>query len=144
MGGEQKKKEKSRLRKGINVLIGTPGRMLDHMHNTKCLDLGRVRWLVLDESDRLLDHGFTDTLTQIFDALSHAPKKSRKHSRCTVLLSATLTDDVTSLARASLRNPIRIDTTGMDGALAPNPVTEMQPVKIDVEEEAEPAGDTLQ
>lgn len=47
MGGEKKKSEKSRIRKGINVLIATPGRLLDHVKNTQCLVLSRVRWFIL-------------------------------------------------------------------------------------------------
>jgi hypothetical protein len=50
MGGEDKSSEKARLRKGINVLVGTPGRMLDHIQNTTCLKLGLIRWLILDEA----------------------------------------------------------------------------------------------
>jgi ATP-dependent RNA helicase DDX31/DBP7 len=51
-GGEKKKSEKARLRKGINVLIATPGRLRDHIEHTRVLDLKSVRWLVLDEADR--------------------------------------------------------------------------------------------
>ena len=51
-GGEKKKSEKARLRKGINVLIATPGRLRDHIEHTRTLDLKSIRWLVLDEADR--------------------------------------------------------------------------------------------
>jgi ATP-dependent RNA helicase DDX31/DBP7 len=51
-GGEKRKAEKARLRKGINVLIGTPGRLADHVVHTKSLCLRKLHWLVLDEADR--------------------------------------------------------------------------------------------
>lgn len=52
MGGEKKKSEKSRLRKGVNVLVATPGRLKDHLENTVSLKLDRMQWLILDEADR--------------------------------------------------------------------------------------------
>ncbi len=52
MGGEKRSKEKARIRKGINVLVATPGRLLDHILSTKSLTLNRVKWLVIDEADR--------------------------------------------------------------------------------------------
>jgi len=52
MGGEKRKAEKARLRKGINILIATPGRLIDHIENTQNLGLQAVKWLVLDEADR--------------------------------------------------------------------------------------------
>ncbi len=58
IGGEKKKSEKARIRKGINVLVSTPGRLLDHLSSTKNLNLGRLHWLVMDEADRLLDMGY--------------------------------------------------------------------------------------
>jgi ATP-dependent RNA helicase DDX31/DBP7 len=48
-GGEKKKSEKARLRKGINILIATPGRLIDHIRLTETLSLKKVQWLVLDE-----------------------------------------------------------------------------------------------
>ena len=58
-GGEKKKSEKARLRKGIVVLVATPGRLLDHMKTTESFTLTKLRWIVLDEVDRLLDMGKT-------------------------------------------------------------------------------------
>lgn len=52
MGGEKRKSEKARLRKGMNILVCTPGRLLDHIRNTNSLSLNKVKWLVLDEADR--------------------------------------------------------------------------------------------
>jgi ATP-dependent RNA helicase DDX31/DBP7 len=56
-GGERRKSEKGRLRKGIVVLVGTPGRLLDHLSSTESFLLTKLRWVVLDEVDRLLDMG---------------------------------------------------------------------------------------
>jgi len=55
MGGENRQKEKNRLRKGINILIATPGRVIDHLQNTKNLSLEKVEWLVIDEADKYVD-----------------------------------------------------------------------------------------
>jgi hypothetical protein len=60
VGGEKKKSEKARLRKGINILVSTPGRLLDHLKTTQCFEAGNLRWLVLDEADRLLELGFEE------------------------------------------------------------------------------------
>lgn len=57
-GGERRKSEKARLRKGVTVLVCTPGRLLDHLKTTKCFRRDSLRWLILDEADRLLDMGF--------------------------------------------------------------------------------------
>lgn len=58
LGGEQRNKEKARLRKGITVLVASPGRLLDHLQMTTAFKTDELRWLVLDEADRLLDMGF--------------------------------------------------------------------------------------
>jgi ATP-dependent RNA helicase DDX31/DBP7 len=57
-GGEKKKSEKARMRKGVTVLVSTPGRLLDHLSNTEVCSLAGVRFLVLDEADRMLDMGY--------------------------------------------------------------------------------------
>jgi ATP-dependent RNA helicase DDX31/DBP7 len=56
-GGEKRKSEKARLRKGIVIVVSTPGRLLDHLKTTEAFELRNLRWLVLDEADRLLDMG---------------------------------------------------------------------------------------
>lgn len=63
-GGEKKKSEKARLRKGIVILVGTPGRLLDHLKTTESFRLPLLRWVVLDEADRLLDMGFEQTILE--------------------------------------------------------------------------------
>ncbi|KYQ57421.1 hypothetical protein ALC60_03382 [Trachymyrmex zeteki] len=69
VGGEKRKAEKARLRKGCNILISTPGRLLDHIKHTKALRLNDVRYFVLDEADRMLDMGYEIDISGIVSAL---------------------------------------------------------------------------
>ncbi|XP_035293284.1 probable ATP-dependent RNA helicase DDX31 isoform X2 [Cricetulus griseus] len=103
MGGEKRKSEKARLRKGINILISTPGRLVDHIRSTKNIHFNRIQWLVVDEADRILDLGFEKDITVILNAVNAECQK-----RQNVLLSATLTEGVTRLADISLHNPVSI------------------------------------
>ncbi|XP_060762713.1 probable ATP-dependent RNA helicase DDX31 [Neoarius graeffei] len=103
MGGEKRKAEKARLRKGINVLISTPGRLVDHIKNTLSIAFSAVRWLVLDEADRTLDLGFEKDLTVILNTLNAAGS-----TRQTVLLSATLTEGLSRLTSISMNDPVYI------------------------------------
>ncbi|CEG71423.1 hypothetical protein RMATCC62417_07158 [Rhizopus microsporus] len=124
IGGDSKAKEKARLRKGVNILVSTPGRLLDHLENTKSFDIRNLKWLVLDEADRLLDLGFEETLKKIMDIITERTKAgcSPKYKavmaskywpkrRQTILCSATLRDDVKQLAGSSLVNPAFISGT---------------------------------
>ncbi|XP_067397712.1 ATP-dependent DNA helicase DDX31 isoform X2 [Emydura macquarii macquarii] len=103
MGGEKRKSEKARLRKGINILISTPGRLVDHIKSTKCIHFRHVQWLIMDEADRILDMGFEKDVAVILNALN-----AESERRQNVLLSATLTDRVTRLADISLHDPVSI------------------------------------
>lgn len=76
-GGATKNHEKSRLRKGLPIIVATPGRLLDHLRNTAALDVGRLQWLVLDEADRLLQLGFEETLNDILKAID-----ARRRAAC--------------------------------------------------------------
>lgn len=98
IGGEKKKSEKARLRKGVNILIGTPGRMADHVDNTANLNFRKTEFVVLDEGDRLIDLGFEETLTQI---LAKIPE-----SRTTILCSATMNTQASRLKTLALSEPI--------------------------------------
>ncbi|GFP53288.1 ATP-dependent RNA helicase DBP7 [Trichoderma asperellum] len=111
-GGESKKAEKARLRKGINFLVATPGRLADHIDNTKALNLGTVRWLILDEGDRLMDLGFEEDLKKAIEALKQVKVSNTLASgvsleplpdrRVTVLCSATMKLNVQKLGEMSL------------------------------------------
>ncbi|KAK9306246.1 hypothetical protein QLX08_002980 [Tetragonisca angustula] len=68
-GGEKRKAEKARLRKGCNVLVGTPGRLLDHIKWTAALKLSDVKYFVLDEADRMFDMGYEKDISGIVSAL---------------------------------------------------------------------------
>ncbi|KAL6881106.1 P-loop containing nucleoside triphosphate hydrolase protein [Trichoderma novae-zelandiae] len=111
-GGESKKAEKARLRKGVNFLVATPGRLADHIDNTKALNLGTVRWLILDEGDRLMDLGFEEDLKKAITALKQVQLSNTLSSgvsldplpdrRVTVLCSATMKMNVQKLGEMSL------------------------------------------
>ncbi len=111
-GGESKKAEKARIRKGVNFLVATPGRLADHIDNTKALNLGTVRWLILDEGDRLMDLGFEDDLKKAIETLRDiaivtetdkgTPLDTLPDRRVTVLCSATMKMNVQKLGEMSL------------------------------------------
>ncbi|XP_060524574.1 probable ATP-dependent RNA helicase CG8611 [Cylas formicarius] len=76
-GGENRKTEKDRLRKGVHILIGTPGRLLDHVLHTAAFDAKNVQCLVLDEADRLLDMGFKQDISRLVEEIkNHKISKS--------------------------------------------------------------------
>ena len=66
LGGESRSSEKARLRRGVTALVATPGRLLDHLANTAAFRTHELRWLVLDEADRLLDLGFKEKIGEGF------------------------------------------------------------------------------
>ena len=96
IGGKSLQEERDRLGR-MNILVCTPGRMLQHMDQTSAFEIGNLQMLVLDEADRILDMGFQNTVDAIVE---HLPK-----SRQTLLFSATQTKKVSDLARLSLRDP---------------------------------------
>ncbi|KAK1792781.1 hypothetical protein P4O66_012109, partial [Electrophorus voltai] len=102
-----------RLRKGINILISTPGRLVDHIKNTLSIAFSAVRWLVLDEADRTLDLGFEKDLTVVLNALNTAGS-----SRQNVLLSATLTEGLSRLASVSMTTPVYVHVSEAAGSSA--------------------------
>lgn len=104
IGGKNLKDERERLAR-MNILVATPGRLLQHMDQTFGFECDNLQVLILDEADRILDMGFAKTLSAL---LSHLPK-----SRQTLLFSATQTQSVSQLARLSLKDPVLI---GVDGA----------------------------
>jgi ATP-dependent RNA helicase DDX31/DBP7 len=129
-GGGTRTHEKARLRKGVPILVSTPGRLLDHLQNTASFDIGKCRWLVLDEADRLMELGFEETLTGIIKGLDGRRRLAMQATqegsstattswdwerrRRTVLCSATIREDVQKLAGTALVNPLMIKATETD------------------------------
>ncbi|KAH9931522.1 DEAD-domain-containing protein [Fomitopsis serialis] len=109
IGGKNLKDERERLSR-MNILVATPGRLLQHMDQTIGFECDNLQILVLDEADRILDMGFHRTLTAL---LFHLPK-----TRQTLLFSATQTDSVVSLARLSLTDPVSIGVAESSSSLA--------------------------
>ena len=101
-GGQEISQQLRRLKRGIDVVIATPGRALDHLRR-KSLKLSRVQTVVLDEADEMLDLGFAEDLEAILDAL---PK-----TRQSALFSATLSPRIAAIAERLLENPVRIRIT---------------------------------
>ncbi|KAM5280528.1 ATP-dependent RNA helicase DDX18 isoform 2-T2 [Ctenodactylus gundi] len=101
MGGSNRSAEAQKLANGINIIVATPGRLLDHMQNTPGFMYKNLQCLVIDEADRILDVGFEEELKQIIKLL---PTR-----RQTMLFSATQTRKVEDLARISLkREPLYV------------------------------------
>jgi ATP-dependent RNA helicase DeaD len=100
-GGQQIERQITALRKGVQIVIGTPGRVLDHIHR-RTLQLDGVRFAVLDEADEMLDMGFRDDITEILD---QTPK-----DRQTLLFSATLSPEILHLAQRYLHDPVEVRT----------------------------------
>ncbi|KAJ2060143.1 nucleolar DEAD-box protein required for synthesis of 60S ribosomal subunit [Coemansia sp. S146] len=100
VGGLSLKLQESELKLRPDVVIATPGRLIDHLRNSQSFHLDQIEILVMDEADRMLDDGFEDELTEIIKA---CPQK-----RQTMLFSATMTDNVDKLIRLSLQKPVRV------------------------------------
>ncbi|ORX37774.1 P-loop containing nucleoside triphosphate hydrolase protein [Kockovaella imperatae] len=100
VGGLSLNAQAHTLRTLPDVLIATPGRLIDHLTNTPAFTLSALDVLVIDEADRMLEQGFSDELTEIV--------KACPRSRQTMLFSATMTDSVDELVRLSLNKPIRV------------------------------------
>jgi len=101
MGGANRTSEAQKLAKGINILVATPGRLLDHLQNTKDFLFKNLQCLIIDEADRILDVGFEEEMKKIVKLL---PKK-----RQTMLFSATTTKKTEDLVKVALKKePIYI------------------------------------
>ncbi|GGK23240.1 hypothetical protein GCM10008955_16000 [Deinococcus malanensis] len=102
-GGASYAPQENALRRGVDVVVGTPGRLIDHLERGN-LDLSAVEFAVLDEADEMLSVGFADAIETI---LQKTPD-----SRQTMLFSATLNNDINRLSRNYLREPVIVDMVG--------------------------------
>lgn len=101
VGGIDMVQQSIKIAKKPHIIVGTPGRVLDHLKNTKGFSLSRLKYLVLDEADRLLNEDFEESLNEILQMI---PRERR-----TFLFSATMTKKVQKLQRVCLRNPVKIE-----------------------------------
>jgi superfamily II DNA/RNA helicase len=99
-GGIDMKPQTLELKQGVEVLVATPGRLLDHIEAKNCV-LNQVEYVVLDEADRMLDIGFLPDLQRI---LSYLPKQ-----RQTLLFSATFSPEIRRLAESYLQDPVLVE-----------------------------------
>lgn len=104
-----------------HVVVGTPGRVLDHLEHTRGFSMPSLRFLVMDEADRLLNMDFGPEIDKILAAVS--PSASGAKQRRTMLFSATMTGKVAKLQRASMIDPVRVDVNiSKEGTMGLNTV----------------------
>jgi len=101
-GGANADPQVRMLKTGVDVLIATPGRLIEHL-NARHVNLSHIKHLVLDEADRMLDMGFIHDIKKILKALP--PKRQN------LLFSATFSDDIRALAKGLVNNPVEISVT---------------------------------
>lgn len=100
LGGVSRGSQVKRMMGGVDVLIATPGRLMDLVRD-KCVDLSKTHFLILDEADRMLDMGFIKDVRQI--------AKLVHDKRQTALFSATMPKEISSLAESLLKDPVRVE-----------------------------------
>ena len=106
-GGVDMKEQVATLRNGVEILIATPGRLLDHI-GSKVANLSQVEILVLDEADRMLDMGFLPDLQRIINLIPA--------QRQTLLFSATFSPEIKKLAQSYLRTPVTVEVARQNAA----------------------------
>ncbi len=106
-GGVDMKPQEAALKAGVEILVATPGRLLDHCGSRGAL-LSQVQFLVLDEADRMLDMGFMPDLKRILNLLPS--------QRQTLLFSATFDDSIVGLAKSFLQNPLKVEVARRNSA----------------------------
>ena len=107
-GGQQINKQFSALRKKPQIIVGTPGRVIDHI-NRKTLNLENVQTVVLDEADEMLNMGFREEINTILENI--------KNNHQTVLFSATMPKEILNISKKYQNNPVHITTKFNDNAL---------------------------
>ena len=108
-GGTSLTRQVSSLEKGADILIGTPGRLLDHF-SRETIHLGQIKTLILDEADRMLDMGFADDILKL---VSNLPKQ-----RQSLLFSATYPENIDKLTKVILKNPVEINVESQETKVA--------------------------
>ena len=101
-GGQRMRQQAPKLEKGPNIIVGTPGRVMD-FHGRGMLPYDKVKIAVLDEVDRMLDIGFRDDIRRILGTI--------RHEHQTIFVSATISDEIEKLARRYMRNPEKLVLT---------------------------------
>src|SRR5262245_11253395 len=109
------------LKSGTDIVVATPGRLMDHMQR-HTIDLSAIEILTLDEADRMLDMGFLPALRRVIPALPRA--------RQTLLFSATLSSAIVHLSAEFTRDPVRVDVSG-GHVVAPTVTHRVHPVEVD-------------
>jgi ATP-dependent RNA helicase RhlE len=99
-GGVSPRPQIEALRHGVDIVVATPGRLLDHI-NERAIDVSKIRYLVLDEADRMLDMGFIRDIRRVLAAL---PKQ-----RQNLLFSATFSDEIRKLTQGLLHDPLTVE-----------------------------------
>jgi ATP-dependent RNA helicase DDX18/HAS1 len=115
MGGAQRNAEAEKLQKGVNLLVATPGRLLDHLRNTAGFVVKNLKMLVIDEADRILEVGFEEDMRSILRILPL--------DRQTLLFSATQTKKVDQLSKMALRRPVYV---GVDESKTASTVDQLE------------------
>ena len=112
-GGRAVRQQADSLNRGAHIVVGTPGRILDHIQR-ETLILNNIQTLVLDEADRMLDLGFTDVLTEI---IAETPKQ-----RQTLLFSATYPEEIKKISKNIQNNPVEIQVVSIHSGNSINQV----------------------
>jgi len=120
LGGVSRYTQIKRMAAGVDVLIATPGRLMDHIRE-KNVDLSQTQFFVLDEADRMLDMGFIRDVRRIAELL--APQRQ------TALFSATMPKEIAQLAQSLLRDPVEVETA-QQGTTAGEITEKMYPVTM--------------
>ena len=107
-GGVNQKPQAAAIRRGVDILVATPGRLLD-LHNQNLLSLKRVEVFILDEADRMLDMGFLRDIERVMKVM---PAK-----RQNLMFSATFSKDIKKLANGILNNPVQVEATPENSAV---------------------------